>query len=57
MTGPLAIQCDVHPAPIGVPCKADGTCCARRIARALLVGAGVKAEALEPKPNGPGGKA
>lgn len=41
MSGPLQIQCDRHPAPIGVPCAGDGACCARRIARALMIGSGV----------------
>lgn len=41
MIGPLQVQCDRHPAPIGVPCAGDGTCCARRIARSLMIGAGV----------------
>lgn len=41
MTGPLALECYAHAAPIGVPCEPDGTCCARRITRALFVGAGV----------------
>lgn len=50
MTGPLQIQCDRHPAPIGIPCAPDGTCCARRIARALFVGAGVVTEFVGTKP-------
>lgn len=40
MTGPLAIACDFHAAPVGTCCIAE-TCCARRITRALMIEAGV----------------
>lgn len=43
-TGPLSVQCNPCRAAIGVPCTADGTCCANRITRALFIGAGVVAE-------------
>lgn len=45
--GPLSVQCDRHPAPIGIPCAPDGTCCARRIARALFLAAGVVPDGRE----------
>lgn len=43
-TGPLSVQCNPCRAAIGVPCTADGTCCANRITRALFIGAGVADE-------------
>lgn len=37
----LSIQCNPCRASIGVPCRGDGSVCANRITRALMIGAGV----------------
>ena len=41
MSPPLSIQCNPCRASIGVPCRGDGSVCANRITRALMVHAGI----------------
>lgn len=41
MSPPLSIQCNPCRASIGVPCRGDGSVCANRVTRALMIHAGI----------------